>query len=73
MPLLPHYGRSSPIQGFRSITRAPFLTALDLWGDSNLDFADCLAASRVQHANLECIYSYDRDFDRIPGIRRLEP
>ena len=59
--------------GLQIDRKGAVLTALDLWGDSNLDFADCLAASRVQHANLDGIYSYDRDFDRIPGIRRLEP
>lgn len=49
------------------------LSAVDVWGASRLDFADCLSAARIRHASLDGIYSYDRDFDRIPGIRRLEP
>jgi uncharacterized protein len=49
------------------------LAALDLWQGSNLDFADCLAVEHVRRAELAGIYSYDRDFDRIPGIHRLEP
>ena len=49
------------------------LAALDLWQRSNVDFADCLAAEYVRRAELAGIYSYDRDFDRIPGIYRLEP
>ena len=49
------------------------LAALDLWQGSNVDFADCLAAEYVRRAELAGIYSYDRDFDRIPGIYRLEP
>jgi uncharacterized protein len=53
--------------------KATVLSALDLWKDSTLDFADCMAAARGRHTGLHGVYSYDRDFDRIPGIRRLEP
>ncbi len=49
------------------------LQALDLWQDSRLDFADCLSVEHVLRADLDGIYSYDRDFDRVSGIRRLEP
>lgn len=49
------------------------LSALELWGSSNLDFADCLSVARVRFDNLDGVYSYDRDFDRIAGVRRLEP
>lgn len=65
-----------PLLGDPSIqidAKATVLSALDVWGNSSLDFADCLAAARIRHASLDGIYSYDRDFDRIPGIRRLEP
>jgi predicted nucleic acid-binding protein len=34
---------------------------------------DALHASVCEHAALDAICSYDRDFDRIPGVRRLEP
>ena len=47
--------------------------ALDLWGASNLDFEDCLAVEHVRREHLDGIYSYDRELDRVPGIRRLEP
>jgi len=50
------------------------LDALQWYGESNFHFVDCLC---VAHAGREpltgSIYSYDRGFDRIPGIRRLEP
>lgn len=49
------------------------LRALDLWRDSKLGFADCLSAEHVRRAHLDGIYSYDRDFDRVPGVRRWEP
>jgi predicted nucleic acid-binding protein len=53
--------------------KASILQALELWKDSNLDFTDCLSVEHVRRASLDGIYSYDRDFDRVPGIRRLEP
>ena len=37
-------------------------------------FPDCLAAlSTTRQMSVDGIYSYDRGFDRIPDIRRLEP
>jgi len=47
--------------------------ALLRWRDSRLDFDDCLSVEHVKRQGLAGIYSYDRDFDRIPGARRLEP
>lgn len=49
------------------------LRSLDLWKDSNLDLTDCLSAEHVRRADLDGIYNYDGEFDRVPGIRRLEP
>ncbi len=34
---------------------------------------DALHAAVVTGEQLDAIYSYDRDFDGIPGVRRLEP
>jgi len=59
--------------GFRIDHKESVLRALDLWQDANLDFADCLSVEHVRRADLAGIYSYDRDFDRVPDIRRLEP
>ena len=59
--------------GFQIDHKEFVLRALDLWKDLNLDFADCLSIEHVRRDSLAGIYSYDRDFDRIPGIRRLEP
>ena len=46
-------------------------TLLD--GSASLMARDALHAAVVLDEGLDGIYSYDRDFDRIPGIRRLEP
>lgn len=59
--------------GLRVEHKESVLRALDLWEGSNLDFEDCLSVEHIRRAELDGIYSYDRDFDRVPGVRRLEP
>ena len=59
--------------GLRVDHKRSILRALDTWESSNLDFEDCLSVEHVRRAGLDGIYSYDRDFDRVPDIRRLEP
>ncbi len=38
-----------------------------------LSFADCLHAVLVMRQGLAGIVSFDRGFDRVPGLNRLEP
>ncbi len=59
--------------GLRIDHKRSMMAALDLWEHSNLDFEDCLSVEHVRRAALAGIYSYDRDFDRVPGIVRREP
>jgi predicted nucleic-acid-binding protein len=49
------------------------LEALSLFANENVDFSDALIATRLKSRGIEEIYSYDRDFDRMPGIKRVEP
>jgi predicted nucleic acid-binding protein len=46
-------------------------TLLD--GSTSLMARDALHAAVVLEEGLDGIYSYDRDFDHLPGIRRLQP
>ena len=65
-----------------SIVEAPFIetefverlrVALSLFARYNLSFGDaCLSAAALESPPNEVI-SFDRDFDRIPGITRIEP
>lgn len=49
------------------------LRALDVWSMfSKLDFEDALSVAYAEDDNAE-IYSYDHDFDRVPGVERVEP
>ncbi len=41
--------------------------------DSKLMARDALHAAVCEQAGLDAICSYDRDFDRVAGLKRLEP
>ena len=56
--------------------KAVVLQGLQLYSDTNLDFEDCLLAAIAQAENnyqSAKIYSYDKGFDKLDGINRLEP
>jgi len=42
-------------------------------GDARLTARDALHAAACDLAGARALCSYDRDFDRIPGMRRVEP
>jgi len=49
------------------------IEALALYQGKNLDFADAFLAAIALRRGPQAIYSFDQDFNRIPGITRLEP
>lgn len=53
--------------------KATVLAALDRYVQENLDFEDCLAVEHTFRLQLTDIYTYDRGFNRVPALRRLEP
>jgi predicted nucleic acid-binding protein len=53
--------------------KAALLQALDLFGSQGVDFADALVAVHMQGQGVADIYSFDHHFDRLQGIRRVEP
>jgi predicted nucleic acid-binding protein len=62
------------LPGFHIQGRRTVHVALQLYAvHSDLDFGDALIASSMQQANSSTVYSYGRDFDRIPGISREQP
>jgi predicted nucleic acid-binding protein len=51
-----------------------FLRAFDLWDSyPALDFEDVLTVAHMERLHVTELFSYDKDFDPIPGIERLEP
>ncbi len=62
------------IREFKVDNRRAVLRALALFGrTARLDFGDAMTAARMQDRRILSIYSYDRDFDRLPGLTRQEP
>lgn len=59
--------------GVSIINRATYLRALDLYELHNVDFEDALIAAHMERTGASALVSFDRDFDRIPGITRREP
>lgn len=46
---------------------------LSIFKKFNIDWIDCYEAALVQIGKYSGIYSFDRDFDRVQGVRRIEP
>lgn len=53
--------------------RAMVLEALAWYGDLNVSFGDAMVAAEMARAGRRVMVSFDPDFDRIPGIERIEP
>jgi predicted nucleic-acid-binding protein len=60
-------------EGIETEAHEEVMLALSLYRDRDIDFADALLAARALLSGPPIIYSFDRRFDRIPGIRRQTP
>lgn len=61
------------LRGLKIANKRTYLRALDLYaGHSFLDFVDALNIAHMERAKTGAILSFDRDFDRIPGVTRQE-
>ncbi|OIN96232.1 hypothetical protein AUJ66_06935 [Candidatus Desantisbacteria bacterium CG1_02_38_46] len=47
--------------------------SISLYEEANIDFIDAYHIILMRENNIEEIYSYDTDFDRVPQIKRKEP
>ena len=62
------------LRGLRISQKRLYLRALDLFAASPfLDFEDALSVAHMRQMNIPEIVSYDRDFDRVPAVQRIEP
>lgn len=80
-----HYGltredaaqRVQPIltaQGLHFPDKRAILRAMDLYSTyAFLDFEDALSVANMESARISDIVSYDRGFDRVDGVTRVEP
>jgi predicted nucleic acid-binding protein len=61
-------------RGIQMSHKARCLNALKIFATySFLNFGDSAVAAAAFDEEMSEVYSYDRGFDRVPGIRRLEP
>lgn len=60
------------LRGLKLANRAVFVRALDLYAGTSMDFIDALAVAHMEARQVTEVYSYDRHFDGVNGIRRLE-
>jgi predicted nucleic acid-binding protein len=61
------------LPGLKLPYRKMYLRAIDLYATYPMDFEDALAVAQMERQGINEVYSYDRDFDEVPGITRLEP
>lgn len=60
-------------QGFIEANKKLLKNALEIYGRYNVDYIDAYLAASVLESKGKKIYSFDRDYDKIPGIHRVEP
>lgn len=61
------------LQGLKLPNRRMYLRALDVYAATNLDFEDALIVAHMERLKMSDLVSYDRGFDHVPGVVRLEP
>ena len=61
------------LPGLKLPQRKIYLRALDLYATYSIDFEDALIVAQMERQGITALYSYDRDFERVPGVTRLEP
>lgn len=62
------------LRGLKVPRKRILLRALALYRQyAHLDFEDCINVATVEPASSSAIVSYDRGFDKIPGVTRMEP
>jgi len=60
------------IPGLRVVDNRALLRALELYASLSIDFIDAYHGALAE-ATGGVVYSFDRHFDRIPGVTRLTP
>jgi predicted nucleic acid-binding protein len=61
------------LRGLHCSNKEVVFTALRIYTSQNIDWTDAFVAAQMFSGRIETIYSYDRDFERIQGIIRVEP
>jgi len=60
-------------EGLENGNKPALLAALSLFAEKNVGFTDALVAVRMAQQGIGEIFSFDRHFDRLPGVSRRLP
>jgi len=70
------YERLLPILTIDSL-KIPYknsiISALEIYTKNIIDFEDALLIANARRLDSKEIYTYDKEFDKVKGIKRLEP
>jgi predicted nucleic acid-binding protein len=61
------------IRGLELDAKGVFERALHAYAMTSISFADAYNAAFMENRGVREIYTWDRDFDRIPDVVRVEP
>jgi len=61
------------LPGLRLPDKNLLVEAFQTYAEGRVNFIDAYNAAVMRRRRLDRIYSYDTDFDRLPGLTRLEP
>lgn len=61
------------LRGLRLSSRRLYRRALEVYATYQVDFEDALAVAHMERRGITQILSYDKHFDRIEGLERVEP
>ena len=61
------------LRGLRLPRKSLYSRVFDVYCNSSVSFADAYNAAYMESRGINEVYSYDTDFDRIPGVTRVEP
>ncbi len=61
------------LRGLQIERKRMYRRVFDLYTTKAIDYNDCYHAALIESRNEKDLYSFDTDFDRIPGLQRVEP
>ncbi len=61
------------LRGLRLPNKSIYKRTFDLYCGTSIGFVDAYNAAYMESHGITEVYSYDKDFDKVTGITRLEP
>ena len=61
------------LKGLQCSNKSQALAALDYYVEKNIDWTDAFMATQLIAKDIWELYSFDKHFDRLEGLTRIEP